>query len=237
MVDNTIMSRTAEGQRGLKWGCLAVVALILIGLAAGGIQLFQILRERVRVERKPPPLWLDMPGAVDWFRIPVARDFSYPLGTERGAFSYNAQAFGENDHLGDDWNGIGGENTDLGDPVYAVATGRVVYAEQLGGGWGGVVLVQHRVEDGEGGHRPLQVFYGHLLEIGVQPGDLLRRGEVVGTVGNAGGRYWAHLHLEMREFDARYIGPGYRVEPEGWMGPTEVIRGALVPVGVPVWHW
>ena len=36
--------------------------------------------------------------------------------------AYNAQRFTENHHLDDDLNGIGGEDSDLSDPIYAVAT-------------------------------------------------------------------------------------------------------------------
>ena len=38
--------------------------------------------------------------------------------SENSAMAYNAQRFTENHHLGDDLNGIGGEDSDLGDPIY-----------------------------------------------------------------------------------------------------------------------
>jgi hypothetical protein len=38
--------------------------------------------------------------------------------SENSAMAYNARRFTENHHLGDDLNGIGGEGSDLGDPIY-----------------------------------------------------------------------------------------------------------------------
>jgi len=40
-------------------------------------------------------------------------------------------------------------------------------------------------------------------------GKQLRRGEVLGTVGNANGRYLAHLHFEIRSYPDLEIGGGY----------------------------
>ena len=51
--------------------------------------------------------------------------FDFPVGKPDGKNYYNAQPLGKNDHLGDDWNGTGGGNTDLGDPVYSIANGWV----------------------------------------------------------------------------------------------------------------
>ena len=137
--------------------------------------------------------------------VPRAARFSFPIGSEHGALVYNAQPFFTNRHLGDDWNGIGGENSDLGDPVYAAGAGRVLFAGDAGGGWGNIVILAHRLDDGT----LVQSFYGHLDAIRVAVGTSVARGDEIGTVGNVGGRYFAHLHFEVRDSMVVEPGTGY----------------------------
>src|SRR4051812_45681167 len=86
-------------------------------------------------------LAFQIPSPFELAVLPTATRFDFPLGSENGALSYNAQRFTENKHLGDDLNGIGGENSDLGDPIYAVADGRVLLARNGGARWGDVIIV------------------------------------------------------------------------------------------------
>ena len=79
--------------------------------------------------------------------LPLATRFDMPMGSEHGALTYNARAFRVERHLGDDLNGIGGGNSDLGDAVYAAGAGRVVYAGSPGPGWGKMILIAHRLPD------------------------------------------------------------------------------------------
>ena len=51
-------------------------------------------------------------------------------------------------HTGEDWNGRGGGDTDLGDPVYAVSHGRVVGSGYYTPSWGNIVLLEHALSDG-----------------------------------------------------------------------------------------
>ena len=77
--------------------------------------------------------------------------------------------------------------------------------------------------------RYVQSYYGHVDTILVHPHQMVRRGDKIATVGTAHGRYFAHLHFEMREFITPFIGPGYREDTSGWLNPTEFIeqhRGA-----------
>src|SRR5213082_3445189 len=54
-----------------------------------------------------------IPSPFELGSLPAAKRFDFPLGSEYGALAYNAQRFTQNHHLGDDLNGIGGENSDL----------------------------------------------------------------------------------------------------------------------------
>jgi hypothetical protein len=164
-----------------------------------------------------------LPTPLELASIPTAARFDFPLGSEHGAMAYNAQRFTENRHLGDDLNGIGGENSDLGDPIYAVADGRVLLARDGGPGWGNVIIVLHAyLKDGVRTY--LQSYYGHVETMLVQPGENVRRGQQIATVGTANGRYFAHLHFEMREFTTPFLGPGYREDTRGWLDPSAFIR-------------
>lgn len=169
-----------------------------------------------------------IPSAFQLASLPVATRFDFPLGSEHGALTYNAQHFTDNHHLGDDLNGIGGENSDLGDPIYAVADGRVLLARDGGPGWGNVIIILHAIEE-NGIRRYVQSYYGHCQEILVHAGEDVHRGQKIATVGTAGGQYFAHLHFEMREFITPFVGPGYREKTNGWLNPTDFIskhRGA-----------
>jgi hypothetical protein len=189
-----------------------------------------------------------VPSPLELASIPTATHFDFPLGNENGAIAYNAQHFTENKHLGDDLNGIGGENSDLGDPIYAIADGRVLLARDGGPGWGNIVILLHAyLGNGAGGSRatstgrPARVgesrdepingdrkyvesYYGHVQDILVHPGEVVKRGQQIATVGTANGRYFAHLHFEMREFLTPFIGPGYREDTHGWLDPTKFIE-------------
>ena len=180
--------------------------------------------------RRPAHLDLafQVPSALTLASLPTATRFDFPIGNENGAFAYNAQRFTENRHLGDDLNGIGGENSDRGDPVYSVADGRVIFAGEGGTGWGNVLIVLHAYEE-NGARKFVQSYYAHLDTIEVEENQNVRRGQRIGTIGTGGGRYLAHLHFEMREFTTPFIGPGYRHNTRGWLNPTEFIathRGA-----------
>ena len=156
-------------------------------------------------------------------RCPVADGFDYPVGDGQARGYYNAQPFGENHHLGDDWNGVGGGDTDLGDPVIAIASGVVVAARDEGGGWGNVVRIVHNAGTAKRA-RHVESLYAHLDRIEVEVGQVIERGQRVGTIGDAHGEYLAHLHFEIRDRVGLALGPGYASDIAGYLDPTWFIE-------------
>jgi murein DD-endopeptidase MepM/ murein hydrolase activator NlpD len=80
-------------------------------------------------------------------------------------------------------------SADPGKPVKAPADGIVVRAGRIGS-YGRAVQLSH----GYG----VTTLYGHLHDLSVRPGQRIRRGDVVGTVGNSGRATGYHLHYEVR---------------------------------------
>lgn len=129
--------------------------------------------------------------------VRLADGFGLPVGIENGKRYYKARGMRPNGHLGEDWNGVSGGDSDLGDPVHSIANGVVVYAQDFRAGWGNVVIVRHAYTEG-GEVRYADSLYGHLDAIFVREGQRVGRGQKVGTIGTAHGHYPAHLHFEMR---------------------------------------
>ena len=84
--------------------------------------------------------------------------------------------------------------------VEASNDGRVVYAAPLGI-YGKCIVVDH----GYG----LQTIYGHLSQINVHEGDMVKRGQVMGTSGQTGMAGGDHIHFAM-QLD------GVQIDPKEW---------------------
>jgi murein DD-endopeptidase MepM/ murein hydrolase activator NlpD len=130
--------------------------------------------------------------------IKLADGFDFPVGKPNGKGYYKARGFRSHGHLGEDWDGLGGGDTDLGDPIYSIGDGVVVFARDCKMGWGNVIIVRHVFRDG-GAIRNIDSLYGHLQKILVHRGQAVKRGQQIATLGNANGLYDAHLHLEIRK--------------------------------------
>lgn len=90
-------------------------------------------------------------------------------------------------------------STLLGDPIYAVDGGVVIYAGWNTWGYGNAVIIDH----GNGWH----TLYAHLSQVNVACGQAVEQGAIIGQAGSTGHSTGPHLHFEMR-----YVGEG-RVSP------------------------
>ena len=77
-----------------------------------------------------------------------------------------------------------------GTPVVAAADGEVALISETLGGLGTIVLVRHRDE--------LLTVYGRIDDVSVKKGDILRRGQQIGVVSNAGAPAEPRMHFEVR---------------------------------------
>lgn len=76
-----------------------------------------------------------------------------------------------------------------GTPIRAIANG-VIKETGYAGAYGNQTVLT--LDDGT------ELWYGHQTSIAVSPGDTVRAGEVIGTVGSTGNSTGPHLHLEVR---------------------------------------
>jgi murein DD-endopeptidase MepM/ murein hydrolase activator NlpD len=80
-----------------------------------------------------------------------------------------------------------------GSPIRAAASGRVIQAG-WNGGYGRYTCINHGRLSGHG----FTTCYAHQSRIDVHVGEYVRRGEIIGRVGNTGASTGAHLHFETR---------------------------------------
>lgn len=77
-----------------------------------------------------------------------------------------------------------------GTPIYATGDGKVVKAG-LGSGYGKMVIIEH----GFG----YETYYAHMSKYNTKKGRTVKRGEIIGYVGNSGLSSGPHLHYEVRK--------------------------------------
>jgi len=75
-------------------------------------------------------------------------------------------------------------------PIRAAADGKVIYSDWGPGGYGRIVILQHR--------GAMVTVYAHNQRNLVRVGDFVRQGEYIATVGKTGRATAYHLHFEIR---------------------------------------
>lgn len=88
-----------------------------------------------------------------------------------------------------------------GDPVQAVAEGRVIFSDWLKG-FGNLIIIDHGSS--------YYTLYGHTEEVFKQKGDRVEEREVIATVGDTGSLTGPALHFEIRH-------KGEPLNPVGWL--------------------
>jgi murein DD-endopeptidase MepM/ murein hydrolase activator NlpD len=81
----------------------------------------------------------------------------------------------------------------VGEPVYAIADGEVIYAGDGLRGYGNVVILRH--------DRKTTSLYAHNSELKVSQGDHVTKGTLVALLGSTGHSTGPHVHFEIRDGD------------------------------------
>ena len=125
---------------------------------------------------------------ADWMQMAAAPTLWPVEGTLTGSFGERIDPF----------NGEGAFHTGVdisasyGQTVIAPADGLVIFADQ-DGGYGRLLILEH----GNG----ISTRYGHLSSFAAIVGQSVRRGDVIGYVGQSGRATGPHLHYEVRLHD------------------------------------
>jgi len=83
---------------------------------------------------------------------------------------------------------------DEGEPVYASAAGRVLYADSRMRGYGNVVILRH--------DSAVTTLYAHNQLLKVRLGENVAQGQVIALLGSTGASTGPHVHFEMRRANA-----------------------------------
>jgi hypothetical protein len=115
-------------------------------------------------------------GPVRFLR-PVPGPIGSPFGAPRGDHTHTGVDFPE----------------PYGTPVRAAGVGTTIYAAYNYGGYGNLVVIQHRL-----GYTS---WYAHLSSITTSVGQSVDGGTLLGYVGATGDATGPHLHFEVRRYD------------------------------------
>ena len=115
-------------------------------------------------------------GPVRFLR-PVPGPIGDPFGAPRNGYTHTGVDFPEPE----------------GTPIGAAGVGTVIYAAYNGGGYGNLVVIQHRL-----GYTS---WYGHMSTITAYTGEDVAGGTRIGYIGSTGHATGPHLHFEVRHYD------------------------------------
>jgi len=141
--------------------------------------------------------------------IPVTEHFGYPLGYPDFEGYFDAKPFG-NFHLGADFNGNEGGDSDWGDTIKSIGNGVVTYSS------GALLNIMHRTTDNN--IPVITAIYYHCDTLFVQEGDMVEAGQPIALLGKKDTNV-AHLHFEIAT-DTTQVGGFYGDDASGFMNPV-----------------
>lgn len=144
----------------------------------------------LRLQSAPKLLWT---GAF----LPMVDSTVESRFADDRTYTWQGKKVDEETHLGFDLAKVAHS------PIPASNDGKVIWAHDLGI-YGNCVVIDH----GYG----LQSIYGHMSEFLVKPGDVVRKGQIIGKTGSTGLAGGDHLHFSM-QLD------GVEVNPVEWWDP------------------
>ena len=142
--------------------------------------------EQVAPEPPPPPDGNAFAALRGKGKLPVKGELAATFGAKRAD--------------GPSWKGIfikAGEGSD----VHAAGAGEVIFADWMRG-FGNLIIVDH-------GGQYLSI-YGNNQSLLKRPGDRVKAGDVIATVGNSGGNEHSGLYFELRH-------RGRAIDPLAWL--------------------
>lgn len=90
-----------------------------------------------------------------------------------------------------------------GTPVFGIMNGIVDKVQYSDYGYGNLVVIRHNdVPNPDGGNTTLYSGYSHLDSISVAEGDVITKGQQIGSVGDTGTASTDHLHFQIDNSDA-----------------------------------
>jgi murein DD-endopeptidase MepM/ murein hydrolase activator NlpD len=183
--------------------CLVAVGTFAVPAAVAAIQQAQLDATAQSFELSAS--WTEAAASVETERDEFAvTEFSlvqWPLSantTISSFFGYRSCSGCSTMHSGIDF------TPGAGVPIEAIADGVVVGSSVADGSWGVHVTIEHDI-DGV----TYRSAYAHMQSgsMTLSLGDTVKRGQVIGLVGNTGQSFGAHLHFVIQTADGTFINP------------------------------
>ncbi|MGB0388644.1 MAG: peptidoglycan DD-metalloendopeptidase family protein [Ardenticatenaceae bacterium] len=157
---------------------------------------YKMLQQIAAEDKGPPSSSL----VADTFQFPIGRPGHNTLEHFRRDTSFISASYHKLTGAwapGEDWNLLTGYDSDLGEPVYAVANGRVVTSDHFPI-WGNIIVIEHQLPN----RKRVWSQYAYLDQRQVEQGEWVKRGDQIATIGKGEkGTVYAHLHFEIRQRD------------------------------------